>query len=290
MSDKQYYDLIRERSAPMKPEPCDMEARLSELPDVRCVLFDVYGTLVISGSGDVGTAGAVDQQKALDESLAACGIALPDGATLAADRITAVIREHHARAKEEGVEYPEVDILEIWSEVLSGAGVRKADRETLKRLAIEYDSRINPVWPMPGMEDVLSALRERNMRMGIVSNAQFYTPLMFPAFTGKTCAELGFKEEVCVWSWRYREGKPSKNLYRNALSVLDEWGIQSSDVLYVGNDMRNDIWPSSELGCRAALFAGDRRSLRLREDDPNCRDVTPDLVLTALPQLLECLP
>ncbi len=283
-------DLFRKRSAPMNPEPCDVEVRLIPLPDVRCVLFDVYGTLVISGSGDVGTAGAVDQQTALDESLAACDITLPDKGILAADRITAVVREHHRRAKEEGVAYPEVDILEVWSEVLEGAGVRNADRETLKRLAIEYDARINPVWPMPGMEEVLRAIRDRNMIMGIVSNAQFYTPLMLSAFTGKPCADLGFKEEICVWSWQSREGKPSKNLYRKALSVLDEWGIRSSDVLYVGNDMRNDIWPSSELGCRTALFAGDRRSLRLREDDPNCRDVEPDIVLTALPQLLECLP
>jgi hypothetical protein len=36
-----------------------------------------------------------------------------------------------------------------------------------------------------------------------------------------------------------------------------------------------------------ALFAGDRRSLRLRKDDPSCRLLTPDLVITDLGQLIE---
>jgi putative hydrolase of the HAD superfamily len=56
-------------------------------------------------------------------------------------------------------------------------------------------------------------------------------------------------------------------------------------VLYIGNDIRNDIWPADRLGCRTALFAGDARSLRLREDDERLSDVKPDRVVTALGQI-----
>ena len=289
MNDLDLATRVRKVSAPLDPIPTGKEARLEKIPGIRCVLFDVYGTLMVSGSGDVGTAGVANQQGALETSLSACGLAFSGGARPQADRITPMIRERHAKSKDKGIDYPEVDILEIWEALLLEAGLSPVPRETLKELAIEYESRINPVWPMPGMEEVLTVLHARNILMGIVSNAQFYTPILFPALTERTCMEWGFKEELCVWSYTHGEGKPSKNLFRVALTVLDEWGVQADQVLYVGNDMRNDIWPASELGCRTALFAGDKRSLRLREEDADIAAVEPNLLLTELGQLPDCL-
>ena len=51
--------------------------------------------------------------------------------------------------------------------------------------------------------------------------------------------------------------------------------------------MRNDIYPAHAIGFQTALFAGDRRSLRLRADDARCADLKPDLVLTDLEQLIQ---
>jgi putative hydrolase of the HAD superfamily len=50
--------------------------------------------------------------------------------------------------------------------------------------------------------------------------------------------------------------------------------------------MLKDIWPATRLGFKTALFAGDRRSLRLREDDERCRVLQPDLVIDQLEQLV----
>jgi len=57
-------------------------------------------------------------------------------------------------------------------------------------------------------------------------------------------------------------------------------------VLYVGNDRVNDIWPAVEEGMSTALFAGDSRSFRPRENDPRIRGVREDLLLTDLRQLI----
>jgi putative hydrolase of the HAD superfamily len=62
-------------------------------------------------------------------------------------------------------------------------------------------------------------------------------------------------------------------------------GIAAESALYVGNDLRNDIQPAAQAGFRTALFAGDRRSLRLHRDDQQCRDLSPDWVVTDLGQL-----
>ena len=79
-------------------------------------------------------------------------------------------------------------------------------------------------------------------------------------------------------------------MFRDVLTRLAERGIEPGQTLYVGNDMRNDVLTAARSGCRTALFAGDRRSLRLRGDDPDCRGLRPDLVITEWTQLPGALP
>jgi putative hydrolase of the HAD superfamily len=78
-------------------------------------------------------------------------------------------------------------------------------------------------------------------------------------------------------------------MYRLAVDSLSKRGISPESVLYVGNDMRNDIAPAARCGFRTALFAGDARSLRLRPDEPLCDGVNADIVVKELADLLHCL-
>ena len=79
-------------------------------------------------------------------------------------------------------------------------------------------------------------------------------------------------------------------LYEIAVERLASRGIPPCEALYVGNDMLNDIMPAARLGFRTALFAGDARSLRLREGDPRSgARVEPDVVLASLEQFGRCL-
>jgi putative hydrolase of the HAD superfamily len=125
------------------------------------------------------------------------------------------------------------------------------------------------------------------MRLGIVSNAQVFTPCLFSGLTGKTTEEMGFLPGHCVWSWVKKEAKPSTRLNEEVLRRLGN--PNPVKCLYVGNDMRNDIAPASQVGMKTALFAGDQRSMRLRKGDPLVEGVVPDVVLSRLTQLLECI-
>ena len=292
---------ILELSQPLKPEPTTISARLASLPGIRAVLFDVYGTLFISGSGDVGTAGKTDRITAFSEAFAALGIQAQCRSRKLARRGTDLVMEaiehFHRLRRSQGVDYPEVDILEIWRDVyvkLQQENLIEApvvvSNEFLMKLAVDYECRINPVWPMPGLKRVLAYLVSRGMNLGIVSNAQFYTPLLFSAFLEDNHAEIGFCDTFCAWSYQSLEAKPSIHLFEHALDSLErEAGIKPSETLYLGNDLLNDIWPAAELGMKTALFAGDRRSLRLRENDARCAHVQPDLVITELMQLVRCI-
>jgi len=283
---KDLADRIRSLSTPLEPRPTEVTPKLDPLPGIRAVLFDIYGTLVISASGDIGLAEERDTTSAFAAALEAADITAPAAATPA--WLEQAIHAFHARRRAAGTEFPEVDILTIWEEVLGGE--TPAARDKLARLAVEYECRVNPVWPMPGLARLLEDLRPRALVLGIVSNAQFYTPLILEGFLGAPLADLGFDAACCAWSYRLLEAKPSTRIYQVALAGLDRvHGIAPSEVLYVGNDLRNDIRPASLIGYRTALFAGDTRSLRLREDDPCCAGVVPDRVATALPQITDAI-
>ncbi len=277
----------------MKPVPTEVEALLFPLEGVKAVLFDIYGTLVTSASGDIDSDAHSDREGAFRNAFDALNLELKNSPANFSQRFNDEVLKAHARRRAEGVEYPEVEIREIWDQFLKDLqkdGILLAgnlDEAVREALAIEFECRANPVWPMPGMIDLLSALSRRGLRLGIVSNAQFYTSIMMEAFLGKPLEAVGFSPELCVYSYHEREGKPSVRLYQKLRKALAGQGIAATDCLYVGNDQRNDIWPAQEVGFRTALFAGDARSLRRREEDPRCAQVTPTVVLTALSQILE---
>ncbi len=289
-----YAQLIRRHSRPLAPVPTGVAPRLVAMPNVRAVLFDVYGTLVISASGDVGTATGTNRATALAGAFDELGLALRCAPADGVDRLNETIAAHHAAARQRGIESPEVDIVQIWREVYEaigggGDGAPPAGDVDFQRLAVAYEVRVNPVWPMPNVVECLTALRDGGRRLGIISNAQFFTLEMFPALMGGSVEQLGFDPGWQYYSYQHGEAKPSQHLYRLAADRLAREGIAAADVLYIGNDRRNDVWPAAAVGFRTALFAGDARSLRLREDDARLVDVEPDAVVTDHDQVADLL-
>ena len=284
-------NLYKELNSPLDPIPTALEAKLTKLEDIRAVIFDIYGTLVVSGTGDISIAQTIDKETELRALLESMGLTIDPSLRLT-DRFYALIKADHAASKANGAHYPEVDILDIWSHFFSdlqteGHIDQSPAGEALQEMAIRFECAVNPVWLMPGVEPLLSSLRASEHALGIVSNAQFYTPIMLEGFTHQSLTQLGFQSDLSVWSYKERLGKPSVELFEKLNAELERHGIQPGQALYVGNDMLNDIWTATEAGLKTALFAGDERSLRLRESDDRCRDLEPDVILTDLSQLLQ---
>lgn len=282
------------------PQPGEIRPRLDDLSEIRCVLFDVYGTLFTSASGDVGTAqtSSAEEHFALALSRAGFELAGEGGASEVRRRYFHEIERRHAAQRARGVDYPEVDIAEVWGELLSGLtrdaivtrNGKPKEHDDALRAAAWYEALSNPVAPMPSAGSTLEGLRAAGRLLGIVSNAQFYTPLLFPALMGGDFRDLGFREDICAWSYRLGRAKPSVDIFTPILMHLAETDDMAPEsVLYVGNDMLNDVWTAQRAGCRTALFAGDARSLRLRRDDPRCAGLRPDVIVLELTELLNAL-
>lgn len=291
-------NAIRDISQPLTPQPTGMEPRLNKLKDIKAVLFDVYGTLLISCSGEVGTAMATDSAEALTQALVVTGFEgeVEQAGLIGKELLKKEILAWHEAGHNAGVDYPEVEISKVWKKIVDGflntnlLRRRDVDMDQIRRLAVEYECRVNPVFPMPGALDTLTVLKTRQLALGIVSNAQFYTPLLFPAYFIKPLDELGFDQDCCIWSYKELKAKPSGALFPKVLKQLfEKYDAKPEQTVYVGNDMLNDVMCAQQAGCKTVLFAGDKRSLRLREDDERCSGIQPDAVITALEQLPEIL-
>jgi putative hydrolase of the HAD superfamily len=290
--------FIRDHTQPLEPLPSGTGSKLQTLENIRGVVFDVYGTLIISGVGDISLSRLEDRDQSLKEAIEAVGFSFNEPLNDLSDRFHKLIKAHQEKevAARKDLLFPEVEIRDVWEAFLTSLLEETliSGELTLARVAeaaVRFEIAVNPVYPMPGCRDVLKALKQRGLPVGIISNAQFFTPLLFEAFFDESLERLGVESLPSIWSYLLKEAKPSTRLYSKAAEEWDEhFQISPKELLYVGNDIRNDIWPARKVGFQTALFAGDKRSLRLREDDPDCKSVQPDLILTHLTQIQEILP
>jgi len=277
--------IIRELSSPLDPLPTDQLPTTTSIDDIQHIVFDVYGTLFVSGVGDIGNSAPADRGAALSTTLSKMGARhLPENDVLEKVYLEE-IQNNQGLSRILGARNPEVEIREVWQRLITRTAPNlRLSPDRIEEMALRFELAVNPVWPMPDLGHILDQLSIRFPPFGIVSNAQFFTPLLFPALTGRSLRDLHFDPFSCVWSFEEREAKPSTKLFEILLSRV-EGDLRPEQILYVGNDRLNDIYAAREAGLRTALFAGDSRSLRLREDHPDCKDAIPDCTITNLSQL-----
>ncbi len=294
-------NLLKKRfkalAGPLTPVPTGTEPRLKKLAGIRFMIFDFYGTLFISGVGDIGIDEDSQDINAFQQALESCGLASDEKTAMKGfDFYDQTVDEHCQWLTDEGFETPEPVIEQVWLDVLQSLKANgyinsQPDLELARRFAVEFEVRMNPVWPMPHLDETIDAISAGNFELGIISNSQFYTPVAFEALAGRSLDEMGFNRSLLHWSFEENLKKPSLVFYERFLEKLQGHFPDATpeSVLYTGNDMLKDIYPASALGMKTALFAGDERSLKWRRDDDRCRNLEPDLVVTDLQQLIECM-
>lgn len=297
MNDAELHERIRELTHPISPRKVGHDTKLKTLENIRCVAWDFYGTMFISGAGDIGIDEAEkDNQVHFDEALASSGFTIlqqeagKKGISLFDENVESYISESNNR----GVDYPEPDVRSVWINVLrtlieedyiSG----DLTKQSANHFGVEFEFRINKIWPVPDLEKVLQSLIDHNITLGIISNSQFYTPIAFEAFLGSSPQTFGFKEDLLIWSYKTGRKKPSPHFYQHFVHAAVKEDINPQEVLYIGNDIRKDIEPAKALGLKTALFVGDKRSIRHEPEELTEKRYQPDLIINDLHQILDCL-
>lgn len=289
---------IRELTSPIQPRQFEHKTKLRTLEGIKCVAFDFYGTMFISGVGDIG----IDEEQqeayqdifevALEQTWINFQHAAPGEMGL--KLFEEAIQRYKEQKQAAGIDYPEPNIVYIWQEVLvSMVELNYIEgpitEQTAIRFSVEYEFHANKIWPVPQLADNLKALINRDLSLGIISNSQFYTPLAFEALIGTSTDDFGFDPNLQKWSYVQGVKKPSLEFYRTFIQELPAKSIMPREVLYIGNDLFKDIIPAQNLGMRTALYVGDRRSVRHEKEDLSEADNKPDLIIDNLHQIIECL-
>lgn len=291
-----------DKSEQLKPIPTTFcpNLKTDSQDQIKAVIFDIYGTLLISFSGDIDQAtlsneNMRDAMNAGEFNINDCDDGL---CSFLLEQLQVKIEEQHRELRSKGHPFPDVDIFRVWDEIFKAAEkkglFKRTGDESLADTIFVFEILSNRVYPMPGMKETLLAIKEKGIPMGIVSNAQFYTPIIMNYFlTGEiTCKQNieYFEKDLSVYSYKELRAKPDTELFNKFIPTLEhKYNVLPHEAIFVGNDMLKDMYTARNAGLQTVLFAGDERSLRLRENDARVKGLFPNFIINDLSQLIKIL-
>lgn len=287
--------------------PISYPSRTEKLYDIKAAIFDIYGTLVNYWRTDF----IINEQKEralltafrkTSDFFAFTGFLeemnpedIPER-TLR-DLYHGLIALNHEKSLKKGVSFPEVRIEEIWEVIVMmlerhGYNASKPDlgeRKDLARcIAFYYNFHSLGRGFYDGVVDALSTLKKNNIKLGILSNAQFYSALDLALFirdqsndTFDDYKDL-FENDLVFLSYEYGMAKPNQILMRKLYDALYEYQILPQQAVFVGNDLSLDIKPAAEAGMPTAFFTGDDKSAFVHDLSGK---VIPDIVFDSWDEL-----
>ncbi len=252
---QKFQNLIQAASNKFKLQPTPFLRQGSLNHPIKAVVFDVYGTLLLSGQSATSPQAKFPP---LLREVSTLSEALWNELSQFKENL---ITQSHLIAKKSGTVSPEITINEIWLETLRSFPLFSLDC-SLEEWVLREELSFNPCHPIPGVSLLLELLRSQSIPLGIISNAQWYTPLVLETLYQDDLSTLGFDQEHCLWSYQNGYSKPNPRLFQEMKESLHKRQISPSQCLYLGNDEHKDILPALEMGFQTALYVGDQTSIR----------------------------
>jgi putative hydrolase of the HAD superfamily len=250
------------------------------------IFWDVYDTLVTARRGDLDSLlkGEAELGMAFDRTVR----------NFSLRAVPAQLRELFRRGIQaerelriaEGIAHPEVRVDEIWFKILERFQPEPPPMSFVREVALFFERQANPKELQVRALDVLTTLKKRGLRQGIISNGQFYTPIELSDLLGeesggaiRTCETL-FDARLVFFSFELGVAKPDPTAFQRAAAVLTKENIMPDDCVMIGDSLTDDVAPAQHMGFRTVLFAPKA----VAEST-----IKADLVIHNLGQLLEWL-
>jgi putative hydrolase of the HAD superfamily len=174
----------------------------------------------------------------------------------------------------------EVEYPGVIREVLAGFGVEATEEELGRFLAAEH-----AVW-RPARQlgahthSLLDALRERGLKVGLVSNAFDPEWLLHEDLEAMGLAD---RLDVAVFSSVVGKRKPHPEIFERALADL---GVAADRTLFVGDSRRADVGGAGALGMQTVQAFWFRADPDDGEPEPDWQAFTPMDVLNVVRRLI----
>jgi putative hydrolase of the HAD superfamily len=239
---------------------------------VRGLIFDVNGTLADIHTNEWHD----DVYRVIGNLLSYQGIFLDANAV---KNLYFQIMEEQRIAR--GERHPEFDVVGIFREIITRHSTdftRRLPPEKQEQLPLFFAEthRAATRYRLQlyhGVEDTIKKLFS-NYRLAVITDAQ--TAYAVPELNA--VGLLGYFNPVIV-SGDFGYRKPDRRLFERA---LNEMKMGASEVVFVGNDMYNDIHGAQKLGMKTVFFQSNQ-GLQKKEG------VNPDYIIYDFSELLEAL-
>ena len=189
---------------------------------MRAVVFDLFGTLIKSPPG-------ARHVRAMAEKL---GVAFED--------LHPAYQQTRPR-RDSG----DLDVSQALRVCCKEIGASPSEDQLAAACAELIDFLRGILLPRKGAIETLRTLRDRGLRIGLVSDATIEVATLWPS------TAFAPYVDAPVFSCELRVRKPDLALY---LTVCDRLGVKSSECLYVGNGDSDELAGAGAAGMRALLF------------------------------------
>ncbi len=293
--------------APPEVKPVKARPHLVRLPGVRCVLWDVYGTLLCLAGGELCFEHPqpfvmdVALEKTIQEFKMWGSMSRKPGQP--SEYLKQVYRQvllEQRSVPGGGERHPEIAADRLWEAIVKkllqkdyrfDAGFYGSLNEFTRKVAYFFHASLQGTACHPGAAAALAHVAGKGLTQGLLGDGQCFTTVQLQrglaAQDPDARLERLLTDGVSVLSHEARGKKPSERLFRQALSNLSGRGIAAAEVLHVGCRVEKDLVPARRLGLRTALFAGDRESLQATAEQMKDPHTRPDVLLTELSQIAE---
>jgi hypothetical protein len=304
-----YLDTRRDLSWPVPPVPTPVKARphVVHLPDVRCVLWNLYGTLLCIPGGEVWYEHknefimGVALEKTIQEfKMWGSMSRKPGQPSEYLQQIYKQVFVEQTHVPGGGERFPEILSEQLWAAVVKrlvqkdyrfDVGFFGSLNEFSEKIAYFFHSSLQGTICYDGAAAAMQHVADRGLAQGLFGDAQCFTRVQLQRCLAAQKADIDLgallTEGLSFLSCDFRARKPSERFVREASMALVRQGLQPSQVLHVSSRVAQDLLPARRLGMKTALFAGDRESLQATPEQMRDPVSRPDVLLTELSQIAE---
>ncbi len=152
-----------------------------------------------------------------------------------------------------------------------------ADERLERSVAALHRECLPMAQALPGAQMVLERLRDRGVRLAVISNAAF-APFVY---WGLEAFDLLEHFEFCLVSADTGLRKPRRAMFQMALTRM---GLEVSQAVHVGDDLKKDIVAANLHGLKTVWLGGDTTLTSSQREAP------ADLIAASLDDILDWLP
>ena len=311
MTLEQYAEFLDTRDlvwpAPPEVQPAKARPHLVQMPTVRAVTWNLYGTLLNTFGGELlfehPTKFVMDiaLDKTVQEFKMWGSMTRKPGqpAEYLAEMYRKVLADLRL-APSHGEKHPEIQAERIWEGVLKKLGQKdyKYDMvffgpmsEYCRKIAYFFHTSLQGTACHEGAALALEHIHHAGLKQGIIADAQCFSFVQLQrGLNQQRCGvaiDQLFERPLRALSYEVGGRKPSERLFKHCLNHLSSMGIVPLQVLHVGSSITRDLAPAKKLGMRTALFAGDKESLDATKEQLKDPATRPDVLLTELGQIVE---